>query len=518
MIKIKRALISVSDKTGLIPLASFLTDLGCEILSTGGTAAILTESGFNVIPVSDVTHFPEMLDGRVKTLHPNIHGGILAQRTPQHLSQLEEHSITPIDLVVVNLYPFEATVSKPNVSLEEQIENIDIGGPTMIRAAAKNYKFVGVIVNPSSYKELIFTMSENNNCIPEETSFKWAVEAFTHCAAYDTLISQYLYQQIESAPEFPEVLNLTYRKHQVLRYGENPHQNAAFYHQVSSPEPCIATARQLHGKELSFNNILDLNYAIELTKEFKDIPACIIIKHNTPCGVAISENQADAYQLAFESDTVSAFGGVVGFNECVTTETANKLANIFLEAIAAPDYEEKALEILKAKKDLRILKINPPAPGPMLPEIDMKKTVGGLLVQNRDLKQVLPEQLRVVTQRIPTDEEITTLMFAWKVCKHVKSNAIVLAQSGRTVGVGPGQTSRVESVKIAASKAGDKAVGSCLASDAFFPFPDGVEEAARAGVKAIIQPGGSLRDEETIKVADQYGMAMVFTGVRHFRH
>jgi len=313
-------------------------------------------------------------------------------------------------------------------------------------------------------------------------------------------------------------LNLTYRKHQVLRYGENPHQNAAFYHQVSNTKPCVATAQQIHGKELSFNNILDLNYAIELTKEFKDIPACIIIKHNTPCGVAISKNQADAYQLAFESDTVSAFGGIVGFNECVTTDTAKKLANIFLEAVAAPDYETEALEILKAKKDLRILKINSPKLGPALAEIDMKKTVGGLLVQNRDLKQVLPEQLKVVTQRVPTEEEIATLLFAWKVCKHVKSNAIVLAQPGKTVGVGPGQTSRVESVKIAVGKAGAKAIGSCLASDAFFPFPDGVEEAARAGVKAIIQPGGSMRDEETIKVADSYGIAMVFTGVRHFRH
>jgi len=518
MIKVKRVLISVSDKTGLIPLAGFLTEMGCEILSTGGTATMLAEAGFDIIPVSDVTHFPEMLDGRVKTLHPNIHGGILAQRTPQHLSQLKEHSITPIDLVVVNLYPFEATVSKPNVSLEEVIENIDIGGPTMIRAAAKNNKFVGVIVNPASYKELILTMQGNNNCIPEEISFKWAVEAFTHCAAYDTIISQYLYQQIPDAPEFPEILNLTYRKHQVLRYGENPHQNAAFYHQVSNTEPCVATAQQIHGKELSFNNILDLNYAIELTKEFKDIPACIIIKHNTPCGVAISKNQADAYQLAFESDTVSAFGGIVGFNECVTTDTAKKLANIFLEAVAAPDYETEALEILKAKKDLRILKINSPKLGPALAEIDMKKTVGGLLVQNRDLKQVLPEQLKVVTQRVPTEEEIATLLFAWKVCKHVKSNAIVLAQPGKTVGVGPGQTSRVESVKIAVGKAGAKAIGSCLASDAFFPFPDGVEEAARAGVKAIIQPGGSMRDEKTIKVADSYGIAMVFTGVRHFRH
>ncbi len=518
MIKVKRALISVSDKMGLIPLASFLSGIGCEILSTGGTASILSEAGFNVIPVSDVTHFPEMLDGRVKTLHPNIHGGILAQRTPEHLSQLKEHSIIPIDLVVVNLYPFEATVSKPNVSLEDAVENIDIGGPTMIRAAAKNHRFVGVIVNPSSYKELITTMQENDNCIPEEISFKWAVEAFTHCAAYDTVISQYLYQQIQDAPEFPEILNLTYRKHQGLRYGENPHQNAAFYHQVSSPEPCVATAEQIHGKELSFNNILDLNYAIELTKEFKNVPACIIIKHNTPCGTAIAENQADAYQLAFESDTVSAFGGIVGFNECVTTDTAKKLTEIFLEAVAAPDYEKEALEILKTKKDLRILKINPPKPGLMLPELDMKKTVGGMLVQNRDLKQVLSEELKVVTKRTPTEEEITTLLFAWKVAKHVKSNAIVLAQPGRTVGVGPGQTSRVESVKIAVGKAGDKANGSCLASDAFFPFPDGVEEAAKAGVKAIIQPGGSLRDEETIRVADQYGIAMVFTGVRHFRH
>jgi phosphoribosylaminoimidazolecarboxamide formyltransferase/IMP cyclohydrolase len=519
MIKVKRVLISVSDKTGLIPLAKFLVQLDCEILSTGGTGKILTEAGINIIPVSDVTKFPEMLGGRVKTLHPNIHAGILAQRIPEHISQLKAHNIEPIDLVIVNLYPFETVITKDTCNIDEAIENIDIGGPTMIRAAAKNYKYVGVIVSPENYEELINIMQDNDNCIPEDVSYRWATEAFMHCAAYDTIISQYLYQRLDKDIRFPKILNLTYKKALDLRYGENPHQKAAFYHQRSISEPGVATCEQLHGKTLSFNNILDLDAAIELVKEFKDsLHACVIIKHNNPCGVALDDTQHMAYQYALDCDPVSAFGGIVGFNKEVTIDTAKKLTEIFIEAVVAPGYTQEALELLKTKKDLRILQMHKPKVEPVFNEFDIKKTTGGVLLQTRDVHELSAQNIKVVTKTSPSDKDMDTLMFAWRIVKHVKSNAIVLVKPYQCVGIGAGQTSRVAAVKIAIDKAGDKAQGTCMASDAFFPFPDSIEAAANAGVKAIIQPGGSIRDEEVIEIADKYNIAMVFTGIRHFKH
>jgi phosphoribosylaminoimidazolecarboxamide formyltransferase/IMP cyclohydrolase len=503
----------VADKQGLFNLANYLDQMNVEIISTGGTANVLKEAGISVILVSDITNFPEMLDGRVKTLHPKIHAGILALRTPEHLKQLEEQGISPIDLVIVNLYPFAKTIAKPDVTMEEVIENIDIGGPTMIRAAAKNYNYVAVVTSPARYEEVLIELKENDCCISHELSYKLACEAFAHTAHYDAIIHQYLEKDT-----FPNTLNLTYQKVQSLRYGENPHQQASFYKDTQISIPGISNAKQLHGKELSYNNILDLNSALELVKEFDEGFACVIIKHNNPCGVAVTDSQLTAYKLAKETDPTSAFGGIVSFNQQVEKDTAEELIQTFIEAIIAPGFSKEALKILKTKKDVRLLEVATWQKDLSVPTFTIRSVAGGLLVQESDLKEITPQELKVVSKRKPTQQEINAMLFGWKVVKHIKSNAIVLAKENRTLGIGAGQMSRVDSVKIAVNKAGPEAFGGIMASDAFFPFRDGIDLADKAGIRAVIQPGGSIRDEEVIKAADEYGMAMVFTGIRHFRH
>jgi phosphoribosylaminoimidazolecarboxamide formyltransferase/IMP cyclohydrolase len=519
MAKITRALISVSDKTGIVEFSKELARYGVEILSTGGTARLLREAGLSVKDVSEFTGFPEMLDGRVKTLHPKVHGGLLGMRSnPEHVAKMKEHGIEPIDMVVVNLYPFEATVEKEGCTLEEAIENIDIGGPTMLRSAAKNYPDVTVIVNHGDYRRVLAEMAENDGSVGKATNFDLAVKVFQHTAAYDGAISNYLGARLgETVEEFPPTFSIQVRKAQDLRYGENPHQVAAFYVERDLREPCVANAVQLQGKELSFNNIIDLDAAIETVKEFHDRAAAVIIKHTNPCGAALAKDPLEAYLKARECDPVSAFGGIVGFNRIVDAPAAQELSSTFLEAVIAPGYTEEALEIFKAKKNVRVMQV------PILAThgqegFDMKKVVGGILIQGRDLAIVKAANCRVVTHRKPTADELAALDFAWKVCKHVKSNAIVFTSSDQTVGIGAGQMSRVDSSKIAVAKAQLPVKGTVLASDAFFPFRDGVDAAAEAGATAIIQPGGSVRDEEVIKAADEHGMAMVFTGMRHFRH
>ncbi|MDI6703679.1 MAG: bifunctional phosphoribosylaminoimidazolecarboxamide formyltransferase/IMP cyclohydrolase [bacterium] len=514
MVKVKRALLSVFDKRGLIPLAKTLATQEIEIISTGGTYSVLRDAGIRAIKVEEVTSFPEVLDGRVKTLHPNIHAAILAKRTEDHLSQLKKVGIVPIDLVVVNLYPFEETILKTDV-LEEIIENIDIGGLAMIRAAAKNYRYVATVVNPERYEEIITILQENNGMIPEEVRFRLSCEAFSYTASYDVLISQYLSRRLDKT--FPDVLNLSYYKVQNLRYGENPHQRASFYKLRGIEEPCIGNAKKLHGKELSFNNILDLNAALELVKEFRE-KVCVIIKHTNPCGVAIGNTLKDAYNKAYQSDPISAFGSVVGFNEVVSEDVAEDLITKYVEAIIAPGFTETALRILRKKKNLRLLEVQKPLNIIQRKEMDMRKVVGGLLIQDWDLDMHPSDSLKTVTRQKPSPQELKTALFAWKVVKCVKSNAIVLARDGSTVGVGAGQMSRVDAVRIAISKAGDRTKGAVLASDAFFPFKDSIDLAGEAGIKVIIQPGGSLRDEEVIKACDRYNISMVFTGIRHFRH
>jgi len=513
MIEIKRALISVSDKQGLFSLVNYLDQMKVEIISTGGTAAVLKEAGISVIPVSEITNFPEMLDGRVKTLHPNIQAGILALRTPEHLRQLEEHGIKPIDLVVINLYPFAKTIAKPGVTLEEAIENIDIGGPTMIRAAAKNYNYVGVITSPARYEEVLYELKKNDCCLSLELSYKLACEAFAHISQYDSLIHQYLEKDL-----FPTTLNLSYQKAQLLRYGENPHQQAAFYINPQISIPSISKAKQLHGKELSYNNILDLDSALELVKEFEEKFACVIIKHNNPCGAAVTDNQLTSYKLAYESDPISAFGGIISFNQKVEKDTAEEIVKTFIEAIIAPGFTKDALEILNRKKDLRLLEVANWQKNILNLPLSLRSVVGGLLVQEADFKKITQQELKIVTKRQPTQQEINAMLFGWKVVKHIKSNAIVFAKEDRIISIGAGQMSRVDAVKIAINKAGAQAFGSIMASDAFFPFRDGIDLADKVGVRAIIQPGGSIRDEEVIKAANDYGMAMVFTGIRHFKH
>lgn len=518
--KIGRAIVSVSDKSGVVPFAKELSKLGVEILSTGGTAKTLREQGISVIDISDYTGFPEMLDGRVKTLHPKVHGGLLGQRSkPEHVKKMKDHGILPIDLVAVNLYPFEATIAKGGCSLEEAIENIDIGGPTMIRSAAKNYPDVTVIVDPNDYDSVLSELREKGE-IPLETNFRLAKKVFQHTARYDGAISNYLGQidRGKKTVEFPETFTFQVKKAQELRYGENPHQKAAFYKEYLADEPSVSNGVQIQGKELSYNNILDVDSAFETVKEFEE-PATVIIKHNNPCGVAISDKGlADAYRKAKDCDPVSAFGGVVGFNRIVDEETAKEMAQIFLEVIIAPGFDPKALEILKAKKDLRILQ-TPPLTTSFEPGgFDLRKVVGGLLVQDRDLGRVPMDQWKVVTKRKPTEEEKRAMAFGWKVAKHVKSNAIVLVREDRTVGIGAGQMSRVDSTRLAVMKAQSSTKGTVLASDAMFPFRDGVDTGAESGATAIIQPGGSIRDDEVIAAADEYNIAMVFTGMRHFRH
>ena len=515
----KRALISVSDKTGCVELAKELTALGYEVLSTGGTAKALKAAGIETTEVSDVTGFPECLDGRVKTLHPMIHAGILAMRSnPEHMKQLEQLGVTPIDVVAINLYPFKQTILKqPPVSLEVAIENIDIGGPTMIRAAAKNWQDVAVIVDPADYGTVIEQLKASGE-VSRETKFALAGKVFEHTAQYDALINNYLRKQRGESP-LGNTVTFTYEKVQDLRYGENPHQSAAFYREIGRVDNSLCAAEQLHGKELSYNNINDANGALDVLKEFgEERPCAVAVKHANPCGVGLGDTLFDAYMTAYESDPVSIFGGIVALNREVDKATAQKMSEIFLEIIIAPSFSDEALEILTQKKNLRLLRL-PDCAKPNTPDmLDMKKVVGGLLVQQIDTELLHEDELKCVTERKPTDEEMRQMMTAWRVVKHVKSNAICLVRGEGTVGVGCGQMNRITSLELCVKQAGEKAKGSVIGSDAFFPFSDCVELAAKAGITAIIQPGGSVRDQDSIDACNKAGIAMVFTGMRHFKH
>lgn len=512
--KVKRALISVSDKTGIVDFAKRLHEMGVEIVSTGGTMKTLKENGIPVMYVSEITGFPEIMDGRVKTLNPYVHGGILAIRdNEEHVKAMQQHGIQGIDLVVVNLYPFRQTVAKPDVTLEDAVENIDIGGPAMIRASAKNFKFVTVIVNPARYEQVLAELADNGETTVA-TRMALAKEAFDHTSSYDAAITQYLSSQLGEG-QFPATLHLIYDKVQDLRYGENPHQQAAFYRDAYGKAEGIANACQLHGKELSFNNIVDLEAAYAIAAEF-DAPAAVIIKHTNPCGAACAPTLSEAYEKAYQADTVSAFGGIIGLNQCVDRETAEKISSLFVEAVIAPAYSNEALDILQQKKNIRLLSADLPRAGQA--RYDIKKISGGILIQESDTYDPERNCIQVVTKRQPTEAEWQEMLFAWKVVKHVKSNAIVVSAAGQTSGVGAGQMNRVGSAAIALKQAGEKARGGVMASDAFFPFGDTVEAAAEAGITAIIQPGGSVRDEESIAMADRHGIAMVFTGARHFKH
>lgn len=517
--RIKRALMSVSDKTGLVELAKFLVESAVEIISTGGTFKTLKEAGLPVTYISEVTNFPEILDGRVKTLHPAIHGGLLAIRnSAEHCRQLEEQHIEPIDLVVVNLYPFAATIAKPGVTLEEAIENIDIGGPSMLRSAAKNNHDVTVVVDPLDYHTLTAEMSVNSGETSPEFRKKCAIKVFKTTALYDSMIFNYLNSKYGACEDgCPELLQLSFYKKQSLRYGENPHQKAAFYQEVPVPAGTITAAKQLHGKELSFNNINDANAAVELLKEFAE-PAVVAIKHANPCGVGMGPNIFEAYQKAYRSDPVSIFGGIVALNREVDLKTAEAMGELFLEVVIAPSFSPEVFDHLVKKKNLRLLEL--PELGKITAQkgMDLKKVAGGLLVQDTDSADFQPQDLKVVTKRQPSAAEMEELLFGWKVVKHVKSNAIVLTKDSGTIGVGAGQMNRVGAARIAVEQAGAKAQGAVLASDAFFPMSDTVEEAAKAGVTAIIQPGGSIKDQDSIELADKLGIAMVFTGFRHFKH
>jgi len=513
--EIKRALISVSDKNGILEFAKKLAERGVAILSTGGTEKLLKEKGVAVTPVSDYTGFPEIMDGRVKTLHPKIHGAILGRRDIKgHMDAMSTHGIEAIDMVVVNLYPFERTVANPKSSREDIIENIDIGGPSMLRSAAKNHNDVVVVVDASDYDKILSEMEDNNGQVSQETRFALAGKAFTHTARYDSMISNY-FESVSSKEEYPEIINRSYSKIAGLRYGENPHQSAAFYKEIGTNYG-ISGAEQLNGKELSYNNILDLSATVELVSEFKETTA-VIIKHTNPCGAASNESLLEAYRMARETDPVSAFGGIVGFNRKVDKATAEELAATFLEVVAAPDYAPEALEILKGKKNLRVLRL--PIPITKVDKVhNVRSVAGGLLVQGNDSLLLNEGDLKVVTERAPTDKEREGMIFAWKIAKHVKSNAIIFADRGLLIAVGAGQMSRVDSSRIAVMKATRPVKGTVLASDAFFPFRDAIDTAAEAGVTAIIQPGGSIRDEEVIAAANEHNIAMLFTGVRHFRH
>jgi phosphoribosylaminoimidazolecarboxamide formyltransferase/IMP cyclohydrolase len=544
---IQRAILSVTDKTGLAEFARKLSALGIELVSTGGTAKLLRDSGIAVKDISELTGFPEMLDGRVKTLHPKVHGGILHRReNPAHRSAVAEHGIQPIDLVVVNLYAFEKTAAKPGVAFDELIENIDIGGPSMIRSAAKNFHDVAIVTSPADYDAIADELARSGGALSLDTKWNLARKAFATTAAYDSAIASTLervsvngnfHPQTPSPADeqFPQTLRLTFQKALDLRYGENPHQKAAMYSDGSGAG--VANARQLQGKELSYNNIVDLQAAWDLAREFNEPgfaePMCAIIKHTNPCGAATGVTLAEAYKRALECDPVSAFGGVIGVNRPIDAEAAEEMHKLFLEVIAAPFFDEAAKAIFATKKNLRLVEVTDDGPGSWSPGRPvrgadeataaprnwvLKNVSGGILVQDADARPLQPSDLRVVTTRPPTPEETRALLFAWKVCKHVKSNAIVYARDGQTVGVGAGQMSRVDSAKIGAMKAQLPLQGTVAASDAFFPFPDGVEEIAKAGATAIIQPGGSQRDPEVIAAADRLSLAMLFTGVRHFRH
>jgi phosphoribosylaminoimidazolecarboxamide formyltransferase/IMP cyclohydrolase len=516
---VKRALISVSDKTGIVEFARQLHQHDIEILSTGGTASLLAKENIPVIEVSDYTGFPEMMDGRVKTLHPKIHGGILARRG-QDDAVMQEHGIPGIDLIVVNLYPFEATVANPDCSLEDAIENIDIGGPTMVRASAKNHAHVAIVVDPNDYSSVLEQLAQNSGVIEADSRFKMAVKAFEHTARYDGMIANYLGKIVENGkPEgFATTFNTQLVLAQTMRYGENPHQQAAFYVEPNNSQACIASAKQLQGKELSYNNIADTDAALECVKQFDESPACVIVKHANPCGVAKADTLLEAYDKAFQTDPESAFGGIIAFNQPLDTATAQAIIDRqFSEVIIAPSVMDGVSEIIAAKQNVRLLVCGEFTKGAGYQ--DYKRVAGGLLVQDSD--QLLYQELNVVSARAPSEEEMRDLLFAWKVAKFVKSNAIVYAKDNRTVGVGAGQMSRINSARIAGIKAehaGLTVPGSVMASDAFFPFKDGIEAAAEAGIAAVIQPGGSMRDAEVIAAADAAGMAMIFTGMRHFRH
>lgn len=510
----KRALLSVSDKTGIVKLAKALHEHGVELISTGGTEQRIKDSGIPVKNISDVTGFPECLDGRVKTLHPKVHAGILAIRnSSDHMSQLEKLDIETIDYVIINLYPFKETVTKPNVSFEDAIENIDIGGPTMLRSAAKNHHDVVVVVDPADYDAVIESVKAGE--VSSELKFDLALKVFEHTAKYDALIAEYL-RKVSGKSPITNDFTVTYEKVQSLRYGENPHQNAAFYKETFDTVGTLAEAKQLQGKELSFNNINDTHGALILVQEFEK-PACVAVKHSVPCGVGTGINAEDAYQKAYNCDPQSIYGGIVAFNTTVDADTARKMKDVFLEVLIAPSFEADALEVLASKKNLRVLELPSLTHKVHATRLDLKKVAGGLLVQEAD--QVLLEgELKTVTDRMPSKKEIEEMLFAWKVCKHVKSNGIVLTKDGMTIGIGQGQVSRVWAAENAVKQSNVSTKGSILASDAYLPFADNIAAAAKAGVTAIIQPGGSIRDEEVIEAANQHGIAMVFTGIRHFRH
>ncbi|HCG5281362.1 TPA: bifunctional phosphoribosylaminoimidazolecarboxamide formyltransferase/IMP cyclohydrolase [Vibrio parahaemolyticus] len=524
---IRRALISVSDKTGIVEFAQALAERGVDILSTGGTARLLAEQGIAVTEVSDYTGFPEMMDGRVKTLHPKVHGGVLGRRG-QDDDVMAKHGINPIDMVVVNLYPFAETVAKDGCTLADAVENIDIGGPTMVRSAAKNHKDVTIVVNASDYDRVIAEMDANDKSLTLETRFDLAIAAFEHTAAYDGMIANYFGTMVPSYGEnkegdeeskFPRTFNQQFDKKQDMRYGENSHQAAAFYVEANPQEASVSTARQIQGKALSYNNIADTDAALECVKEFNE-PACVIVKHANPCGVALGKDILEAYNRAYQTDQTSAFGGIIAFNQELDAETATAIVERqFVEVIIAPSVSAEAIEVVAAKKNVRLLECGEWST--KTTGFDVKRVNGGLLVQDRDQGMVSLDDLKVVSKRQPTEEELKDALFCWKVAKYVKSNAIVYAKGDMTIGVGAGQMSRVYSAKIAGIKAADEGLevaGSVMASDAFFPFRDGIDAAAEAGIKCVIQPGGSMRDDEVIAAADEHGMAMIFTGMRHFRH
>ena len=516
----KRALISVSDKTGIVEFAKKLNELGIEIVSTGGTFKVLQEAGIPVIGISDVTGFPECLDGRVKTLHPNIHAGLLAMRSnPEHMQQVKDLGVDLIDMVVVNLYPFKQTIMKPNVTLEDAIENIDIGGPTMLRAAAKNYQDVSVIIDPADYEQVISEISADGK-VSVKTNFYLAAKVFNHTAYYDTMIANYLRDKA-GIEKYPDTLSMTFEKVQSMRYGENPHQAAAFYKEVGTNAGMLTDIVQLHGKEPSFNNINDTHGALELLKEY-DEPTVVACKHSNPCGVASGKDIYEAYTKAYNTDPVSIFGGIVCANRKIDKATAEEISKIFLEIVLAPDFDEDALEILTKKKNIRLLKLDNIDKKQPETAFDVKKVSGGILVQDIDNK-LLDGDLQVVTDRTPSDKEMEDMLFTWKIVKYTKSNGIAIGKDKQSVGIGPGQVNRIwateQAIEHGQKQLGDDVVkGAVLASDAFFPFSDCVEAAHKAGITAIIQPGGSVRDQESIDACNKYGIAMVFTGMRHFRH
>ena len=518
---VKRALISVSDKTGIVEFAQKLNDLGVSIISTGGTFKVLKEAGIPVINISDVTGLPECLDGRVKTLHPNIHAGLLAMRSnPEHMKQVEELNVELIDMVVVNLYPFKQTIMKPDVTLADAIENIDIGGPTMLRAAAKNYQDVSVVIDPTDYEQVLSEIKETG-AVSVKTNFYLAAKVFNHTAYYDTMIANYLRDKA-GLPKYPDTISMTFEKVQDMRYGENPHQSAAFYKEVGNSDGMLSGIEQLHGKELSFNNINDLHGALELLKEFDEEPTVVACKHSNPCGVASGKDIHEAYVRAYNTDPVSIFGGILCANRKIDKATAEEISKIFLEIVLAPDFDDDALEVLEQKKNVRLLKLKDVMKKQPETAYDVKKVSGGILIQDIDSK-LLGDELKVVTDRKPTEKEMEDLLFTWKVVKFTKSNGIAIGKDKQSVGIGPGQVNRIWATEQAIDHGtkqlgADVVKGAVLASDAFFPFDDCVEAAHKAGITAIIQPGGSKRDQDSIDACNKYGIAMVFTGMRHFRH